>query len=1049
MISRPIWVNLISALCTLPIVAFSQGLVISPVEDARDVITSTVQGMTQDKQGFLWLGTRNGLFRYDGRSFVTYRHDPFANSLIFDNIENVICDSAGFIWIAPFYHGLDRLDPITGTFKHFGHSKKDPKSLASDTIASMLTDYAGTIWVATYEGLDRLDKGSDKFIHYRFDPSDSTSISCSNVRTLYEDKDSVLWIGTGNVFRQEDKAYKTLGGLNRFDRKTGKFTRYLHHPENEHSLIDNRVTTLFEDSRGTFWVGTAGDGLHTMDRRTGSFTRHRYDPLQPNRLSRPPLQPSFEWAEDFISLITESFDGHIIIGTFSNGINVYDRTSQKTYWYGSDANATVKLRDHLFWRSYTTRDKTVWISAWDGNLYRVTRGLNPITFHNADSVVISLLEDDNETLWIGSLNGLVKQEKNGTRTRYLMDTVRQSFDANLVFPLRLEGSTMILETPYGLRTFDTKTSLLSRYLPNAAVDGNGMLSDTISAMVKTKNGDYFFSTFRGLNMLDHKTKMMRGFRYDRTDTTSISSNLVHYLVLDHEDNVWTGGNAGVCLFDKSKAKFKRYHIGTIIHLLVDSQGTIWASGTGGLFHYDELVDNFVRYKDPYQVIPSSVSGGSIFEDRQNNLWWWSSIGIIQIPAGKDMRPVVHNWDHTIDLDNFTLGVVRHNGNIVFGSLHGYYEISPALFREAKANHTITIERFVLNDAPLYPSNQGVLTKPVYKTKEVKLSHDQNTFSFGFTDIDFSGVKRAPVIVYKLDPYDHEWRTANASNSAQYFNIEAGSYQFTVKSFDIYGNASEAGMLIEIAPPWWNTTGAYVGWAITALGIASLIYMSRISSLRKQQAAQIRVMVAIQEDERKRISRDLHDDVGTKLSALKLFLTSLREKTSTHGDPEVDALARTTEQFIGETMADVRTLLANLSPAVLEEFGYIVAVEGLINKLNETRPACFRLSVFGMHSRLKPAYELALYRITQELINNVMKHASACSVSVQIGRRDEKIILMIEDDGNGFDVATKTGGYGLKNLMARCKLMHGSITIDSHPGMGTSVLIEIPYDAQSI
>ena len=103
----------------------------------------------------------------------------------------------------------------------------------------------------------------------------------------------------------------------------------------------------------------------------------------------------------------------------------------------------------------------------------------------------------------------------------------------------------------------------------------------------------------------------------------------------------------------------------------------------------------------------------------------------------------------------------------------------------------------------------------------------------------------------------------------------------------------------------------------------------------------------------------------------------------------------------------------------------------------------------MHSRLKPAYELALYRITQELINNVMKHAAANSVSLQIGQRDERIILMIEDDGKGFDVGHNTGGYGLKNLMARCKLMHGSMTIDSHLGIGTSVLIEIPYDHQTV
>jgi signal transduction histidine kinase len=208
---------------------------------------------------------------------------------------------------------------------------------------------------------------------------------------------------------------------------------------------------------------------------------------------------------------------------------------------------------------------------------------------------------------------------------------------------------------------------------------------------------------------------------------------------------------------------------------------------------------------------------------------------------------------------------------------------------------------------------------------------------------------------------------------------------------------------------------------------------------------MKVMVSTQEDERKRISRDLHDDIGTKLSALKLFLSSLHEKASDINNREIESLAHSSEQFITEAMADVRQLLLNLSPTVLEEFGYATAVEGLVNKINETRQINFNLVVFGMKQRLQKDYELALYRITQELINNVLKHAEAKHVSLQIGQRDEKIILMMEDDGKGFDVNAHKDGYGLNNLAARTKLMQGTMVIDSNAGKGTSVLIEIPYN----
>jgi signal transduction histidine kinase len=219
-----------------------------------------------------------------------------------------------------------------------------------------------------------------------------------------------------------------------------------------------------------------------------------------------------------------------------------------------------------------------------------------------------------------------------------------------------------------------------------------------------------------------------------------------------------------------------------------------------------------------------------------------------------------------------------------------------------------------------------------------------------------------------------------------------------------------------------------------------------AELQRQAAElEIKAMVAAQEQERKRISRDLHDDVGTKLSALNLFLSSLDEKAKNINNDEIRSLTQSSKQFIKEAMYDIRQLLFDLSPTVLEEFGYTAAVEGLVNKINETKQIHFDLIVCSMDHRLKKDYELALYRITQELINNVLKHAEAKNVLLQIEHRDGKIILMMVDDGKGFDVNAHKDGYGLNNLEARTKLMQGIMTIDSQVGKGTSVQIEIPYN----
>jgi signal transduction histidine kinase len=215
--------------------------------------------------------------------------------------------------------------------------------------------------------------------------------------------------------------------------------------------------------------------------------------------------------------------------------------------------------------------------------------------------------------------------------------------------------------------------------------------------------------------------------------------------------------------------------------------------------------------------------------------------------------------------------------------------------------------------------------------------------------------------------------------------------------------------------------------------------------RQAMELQIKAIVATQEEERKRISRDLHDDVGTKLSAVNLFLSSLTERATRANNEEIKLLAQSSKQILKETMTDVRLILRNLSPLVLEEYGYIAAVTGLANKINETKQVHFCLEVPDTPLQLDKENELMLYRITQELINNVLKHAEAKHVSLVIEKHEKKIVLKIEDDGKGFDVNVLKDGYGLHNLDARTKLMQGSFIINSQLGKGTNIIIEIPYD----
>ncbi|MEO6221054.1 MAG: two-component regulator propeller domain-containing protein, partial [Ginsengibacter sp.] len=262
----------IASLLSGSLLVCSQKISFTTVAPPKESPFTLVTGITQDALGYMWFTSGPVLYRYNGYEFITYKNNLLnPNSISNFNLDCVYADKSGLIWVGSSGAGLIRLDSRTGIFKHYRHNKSDALSIINDWVNTITEDHEGYIWVGTPEGLNRLDKQTGRFTRYVNDPEDQTSLSEDYVGVVYEDQSGTIWVGTGDAFsinqvrnRVSNKIRnREGGGLNRFDRKTGKFTRYLHNPKDPHSLIDNRVGAICEDSHGVFWVGTAGDGLHS------------------------------------------------------------------------------------------------------------------------------------------------------------------------------------------------------------------------------------------------------------------------------------------------------------------------------------------------------------------------------------------------------------------------------------------------------------------------------------------------------------------------------------------------------------------------------------------------------------------------------------------------------------------------------------------------------------------------------------------------------------------------------------------------------------------
>ena len=322
----------------------------------------------------MWFGSQGGLHRYDGENFTTYTSDPInQNTLNSDYIEEIYLGKDGLLWLTHWRGGgLTSYNRDLETFTRYINDPNNPESILPGETGAIVEDTNGNIWVGGRHGLSRLDRDSGKFNHYSPDTDDPNSLSNDEVRGLYVDTEGTLWVATGMPWDLDDK-----GGLNRYDAETDSFERYLHDPTDSTSISNNKVRAMFEDSKGNFWVGTAGDGLHLFDKVTRTFTRYPYDPEDSGKLSMPFLEgtdKSNSMPFSHITSIYEDRDQRLWITAVSGGLNVYDPHLDISKHFEA-GEGEGELKSNFVWQTFQSDDGTLWIStAGEGRtVYKVKR----------------------------------------------------------------------------------------------------------------------------------------------------------------------------------------------------------------------------------------------------------------------------------------------------------------------------------------------------------------------------------------------------------------------------------------------------------------------------------------------------------------------------------------------------------------------------------------------------------------------------------------------------------------------------------------------------
>ncbi|QTA80083.1 Two component system response regulator/histidine kinase, PAS fold-containing [Desulfonema limicola] len=761
----------------------------------------------QDRQGFIWIATSDGLDRYDGYNFISFRHDPEnPNSLSSSGVNTIWQDNTGILWFGTL-NGLTRFDPQSGNFKRYLNDN-------TNRIRALCQDSKGFLWLGTRDkGLYRFDPETETFTLYQFDPGNQGSLRSNTVEAVYEDKNKTLWVGT-------------YGGLERFVPETQTFIHYRNDPQDPHSLIHNSVLSIFEDRTGVLWIGTDG-GLDVFVPESETFTHLRHDAADTETIS-----------SNSIRFIREDSSGILWIGTFGGGLNRFDqKTGRFEHFRKSPANPH-SLPDDSPISFCEDRTGGLWFGTMAYGIGRIMGWSKKFTLYrhiegNTESLggnpVNTILEDTRGEFWFGMTgSGLDRYDpKSGRYVHYMPEKNNTGSLSHVnVFSVIEDSRGLIWISTFGggLNCFNPVTRTFTRYQYDKD-NPDSISSNALLAIVEDRENRLWIGSWEGgLNRFDPDTGIFTRYGHKDNDPNNLGDNRVISLCADRTGTIWIGlAGAGLAKYVPETDSFIHYKHSdndpeslshsVVTHIFEDRSGTLWTGTTGGGFNrFDRQTEKFRSYTKKDGLPDNTVYG--IIEDDRGLLWLSTNKGLSCFDPKNE---TFQNYDMGDGLQGmaFKMGACfkSSSGELWFGGNNGLNRFHPDNIKRNPHIPPVVLTDFKVSGRSVYPGKDSPLKMPIHRVKEITLSPAQSKFSFEFAALDYNYPKKNRY-AYMMEGFDKDWiYTDSTRRFATYTNLSPGKYTFRVKGSNNDGVWNEDGTWVNIIilPPWWKTW-----WFITFL-----------------------------------------------------------------------------------------------------------------------------------------------------------------------------------------------------------------------------------------
>jgi len=764
-----------------------------------------VSCMVQDREGFLWFGTRNGLNRYDGYTFKVFRHDLYdpAHTLPHNWVLDVLEVRDGALWVSTA-GGLCRMDKRTGRVTSY---RVDPRPGNEwDAGNQLLEDRAGSIWMGSSRGLVRFDPPTRRLRLYP-SPARYGSVQC-----LREDRHGRFWAGTER-------------GLCQFDPVTGRFSAF---PVPYALPCPPNIVALHLDARQTLWVGTEGAGLFSIDARLPEPTAVRFH-----------AKSALNAVVQYKGICTDG-DSLLWLGT-SQGLQRVNRLTRDVTTCRADPSVPDALSGDCVLQVLKDRGGMLWIGTCQQGINRLnlappkfgTLQLRP-TRHGAvaaDNSLQALLEDRAGTTWLGVTNRGLYRVDPRTRSpqRVRLNPAAATATDTVMSLLEDRSGRLWAGTPHALVHLDPTTSAVRRRYPTE-VPVNYLDEDPAGRLWLAGDG--------GVGQLDEQTGRFRYYRYRPTGWSWLGAFYVSGLEITRDGELWIGhGNGGITRLDPRAGRVVRHrpdyrnplsgnlNDASVRTLYEDTHGTLWVgTNQGGLNRYDPRTNSF-RYVTTHLGLPSNYVA-SITEDAAGRLWLGTDNGLCRYdPVTGACR--TYGLSDFLPSITFQDGCVHRRGDrLLFGTDNGLVLIHPARVRTNAYVPPVRVTEFRVMHEP-QPVPDGV----------PELPHDRNVVSFGFAALNYESTSKNQY-AYQLVGTNDGWVFNGTERTATFTNLEPGAYEFRVKASNNDGVWNERGASVRfvIRPPWWRTWWAVAGYGL--LGFGAVWAFARYQVRRARQAQEL-------------------------------------------------------------------------------------------------------------------------------------------------------------------------------------------------------------------